>query len=96
MLSFGVGLCGYIIQATLACKPPFYIEHAMYATLFIFIGEFLRRNTKLLIPNIYDKWNILISTILFVILIFTSSDSYEDKPNNIQYYFNGVIGTIAI
>ena len=95
ILSFAIGICGYLLKLN-DLLLPFYLDSAMYAAPFIFIGELFRKYTKLLTGNSMDKWNIPISLLLFVVLIFTSPDSYEQKANIIQYYFNGIAGTVAI
>lgn len=96
ILSLLVGVCGYLSINYFKLKIPFYIDMAAYATPFIFVGEMIRVKTQLLTPNKYDKWNIAISVMIFIVMIFTTPNSYEQKPSIAQYYFNGVCGTIAI
>ncbi len=75
---------------------PFFLISSMRALPFLLIGELLRKKTSLLVANKFDKYNILFSigcflSLLISILLISVNDDYL-----IQYYFNGVIGTVGI
>lgn len=89
------GGCGYL-TGYLGINIPFHIDTALSAVPFIFMGEIIRKETHLLVRNKYDKWNVLASVILFCIMIFTTPNSYGGHQNFVQYYFNGICGTIGI
>lgn len=95
VLSLLVGGLGYLLGWS-GINLPFHIDDGLCALPFLYAGELLRRKTALLVDNQYDRWNILISLGLFIVLIFTTPDSYAAPQNFLQRYFNGICGAIAI
>lgn len=93
-LTIIISLSAYILSQQ-KINLPFYIDSAMAATLYLLIGEMLRKNSSLLVKNKYDNYNILFSvfcfTLLYIILFITKGNSYY-----IFGYINGFIGALGI
>lgn len=94
LLALLAGGCGHL-TGYFGINIPFHIDTALSAVPFIFMGEVIRRRSQLLVPNPYDRWGILTAVMLFVIMIFTTPNNYGHQ-NFMQYYFNGICGTIAV
>lgn len=94
------GLC-FFAGAIIYCLPttfnlPFHLDTALSSIPFIFIGEYIRKKTKLLVANKYDKFSIPIAIVIFAIMIFTTPNKFHGHQNFFQLYFNGISGTLAI
>lgn len=96
-----VGICGYCFGAAPDMQIPFFIDTALSTTPFLGMGYLLKRKTKLLEKQNWDKYLLLFSLLAFVWVFFFAGNPFFPSNNFLDcsffsLYTCGLLGALGI
>ena len=99
ILSCALGCIGMILSVNHINLPAF-IDTALTSTPFFCVGYILRKHTKLLYPNFFDKYLLILAVVCIIIVVLLGGGcSYKGNGFTIsplEVYLCGLSGTMGI